>query len=249
MAYIDHFSKQASSYAASRPTYPDELIDYISNLSGTHQKVLDCATGNGQAAVGLSQHFNQVVAFDRSFSQLSKSKKAQNIYYLCASTHALPIKNESLDLVVAAQAWHWFDKLEFENEVARVLRPGGHLAIWGYNLIKINEELDRLILHFYQNIVGDYWPEERRLLESKYKDFPIVLTPIPAPEFEMVTRWDRNHLFRYFRSWSATQRYISAKGDEAIKNFELALSKLWPVAQVTKTIHWPLFLKVAQRST
>jgi len=69
MTFKDHFSKQAEVYAKARPTYPDELFEYLAGLAPAKKLCWDCATGNGQAALPLSRYFNKVAATDGSQQQ------------------------------------------------------------------------------------------------------------------------------------------------------------------------------------
>ena len=59
MTFKDYFSERAELYAAYRPLYPDTLFEFLAGLTPEHRAVLDCGTGNGQAAVGLAAHFWQ----------------------------------------------------------------------------------------------------------------------------------------------------------------------------------------------
>jgi len=247
MSFTDHFSKQAVAYAESRPTYPKELISFVSNLPDEHNAVLDCATGNGQAAFDLTQHFKQVYATDLSMTQLNEARAHPCINYFAAVSEALPLKNFSVDLVTVAQAWHWFQPVTFEKEILRILKPGGFLAVWGYNLVNTNTEMNNVIQHFYSNVVNKYWPEERSILEQEYTNFPFLLSSILAPEFEMKTEWSLSRLIRYIRSWSATQRLISTEGDKKMKALELKLQSLWPLKQEKAIMSWPLFIKVGRK--
>ena len=63
-SFKDHFSGHSSSYAAYRPGYPAELFAQLAALSPQRQRAWDCATGNGQAAIGLADHFAHIVATD-----------------------------------------------------------------------------------------------------------------------------------------------------------------------------------------
>lgn len=72
MSFKDHFSGHAGSYARYRPDYPGELFDYLATLTPRREMALDCATGNGQAAIGLARHFERVIATDGSIAQLGK---------------------------------------------------------------------------------------------------------------------------------------------------------------------------------
>ncbi|MDL1893443.1 SAM-dependent methyltransferase, partial [Sphingobacteriales bacterium CHB3] len=62
----DHFSKQSGEYAQYRPHYPRELFEYLASLTSEHELAVDCAPGNGQAALGLAVHYQSVVGFDQS---------------------------------------------------------------------------------------------------------------------------------------------------------------------------------------
>jgi len=62
MTFKDHFSKQAADYAKFRPGYPQELFDYLGSIAPTRQLAWDCATGSGQAAVGLATVFDRAAA-------------------------------------------------------------------------------------------------------------------------------------------------------------------------------------------
>jgi hypothetical protein len=70
MRFKDHFSRQATDYAKFRPQYPRALFDFVGANSPNNEVALDCATGNGQAAVGLAEFFQRVIALDASAEQI-----------------------------------------------------------------------------------------------------------------------------------------------------------------------------------
>jgi methylase of polypeptide subunit release factors len=71
VSFVDHFSEKSAGYARSRPTYPDELFAFLARHAPARDRAWDCATGNGQAAMGLARHFRQVEATDASAEQIS----------------------------------------------------------------------------------------------------------------------------------------------------------------------------------
>src|ERR1700753_1972597 len=95
----DLFSKQASTYAKYRPTYPAELIDYILSFTRGRQTAWDCATGNGQGAVLLSPPFEQVLATDTSEKQLQQAVPAGNIRYSVSPAEKTAFPARSFDLI------------------------------------------------------------------------------------------------------------------------------------------------------
>ena len=80
--FPDHFSQQAKDYSKYRPQYPLELFSYLAGLASNHDFAWDCATGNGQAALGLSTYFNEVIATDASEAQIKNATPHKNINYI-----------------------------------------------------------------------------------------------------------------------------------------------------------------------
>src|SRR5437588_13058810 len=109
MKFRDHFSAHAAEYAKFRPHYPDELFQYLASISPQHELAWDCATGNGQAAVGLARHFERVIATDASAAQIESAETDDRIIYRVAPAEASGINSASVDLVLVAQALDWFD--------------------------------------------------------------------------------------------------------------------------------------------
>jgi len=101
----DLFSEQSKLYAQFRPTYPQELFDYILQFVEERKIARDCATGNGQAATVLAEHFEKVEASDISEAQISNAVKRENIEYHICPAEATPFSNDSFDLITVAQAY------------------------------------------------------------------------------------------------------------------------------------------------
>lgn len=129
-----HFSQQAAQYSRFRPTYPPELFSFIMSHCSHRDRVWDCATGNGQAAVFLSKYFEKVEATDMSASQLSHAKQLPNINYILSKAESANFPNDYFDLITVAQALHWLDAEAFWKEVKRVGKKGGTVACWGYGM-------------------------------------------------------------------------------------------------------------------
>ncbi len=181
MAFKDHFSGHASAYARYRPEYPQELFDYLAMLTPRREVALDCATGNGQAAIGLARHFQCVVATDGSVSQLKNAQSHPHVVYIGNLAEQPALKNGTVDLAAAAQAAHWFDHSRFHDEMRRVLRPDGALALWTYALAFVTPQIDAVVRYFYEDVVGPYWPAERRYVMNEYRDLPFPWREIAAP--------------------------------------------------------------------
>jgi len=121
MEFIDHFSENADLYAHARPTYPDALFAFIAGEAPARERAWDCATGNGQAALGLSHHFAHVEATDASAEQVGKALVAPGVRYSVQLAEKTDFADASFDAVCVAQALHWFDPERFYAEARRVI--------------------------------------------------------------------------------------------------------------------------------
>jgi ubiquinone/menaquinone biosynthesis C-methylase UbiE len=154
MKFKDHFSGHAVEYAKFRPHYPDELFEYLASISPRHELAWDCATGNGQAAVGLARHFDSVIATDASAQQIASAELNDRISYRVAPAEASGIDSASVDLTLVAQALHWFDIDRFFTEAKRVLKENGVLAISSYRSCRLTRKWTRLFANFIAKRLG-----------------------------------------------------------------------------------------------
>jgi hypothetical protein len=153
-----------------------------------------------------------------------------------------------VNLVTVAQALHWFDLERFYTEVDRVLKPGGVLAAWGYGVLSIDQpQISEMALRLHNETLGAYWPGERKIVESGYRTLPFPLQEITPPPFELSVQWPLERLLGYFRSWSATGRYVAQNGADPVTPVGEALAKLWGNPETPRTITWPLALRVSRK--
>ena len=242
--FKDYFSTQSVDYAKYRPSYPSELFGYLASVAPHHETAWDCATGNGQAALGLAPFFDHVIATDPSVSQIANAVRNLKVTYQVASAEKTDIESHSIDLVTVAQALHWFDLDAFYQEANRLLKSGGVLAVWCYNLVEISLEIDRQLQIFYSDVVGPYWPPERRLVESHYRTMSFPFKELDPPRFYMQAHWSLSDLLGYLRTWSATQKFMESQKTDPIPVIGERLSKLWDPSGEEKLLRWPLDLRI-----
>ena len=104
--FKDFFSSNSKEYASSRPKYPRSLFEFLVKLVQHRNLAWDCATGNGQAAVVLSEYFEQVIASDASKEQIENAHTRNNIRYEVFPAERTSLANSSVDLITIAQALH-----------------------------------------------------------------------------------------------------------------------------------------------
>jgi len=246
-AFKDHFSGHAGDYAAHRPGYPPALFDWLAGKSPGRSLAWDCATGNGQAALALAEHFDQVVASDASAEQLAQAAPHPRVDYRAEPAEHSSLEPASADLITVAQAYHWFDHEAFHREAGRVLRDTGVLAVWAYPLARIDNRVDPLVFDLYERRLGSYWPPERRFIETGYADFEMPWPEIEAPTFEMTAQWTLDGLIGYLGTWSALRRYVAQEGDNPLQEVEKLLAEAWGDPGETKIVRWPLILRACRK--
>lgn len=238
----DLFSQQAAEYAKYRPNYPQTLYDFIFKHVRNFESAWDCATGNGQAAVILAQHFKHVYATDLSENQIRHADLKPNITYLACPAEKSPFQNHSFDLVTVAQALHWFDFVLFYPELQRVLKPEGIFAAWSYGLASVNPKVDRIINYFYEDLLGPYWDKRRSLIDEKYQTIPFPLKRIQTPSMHMQAEWNLEHYVNYIaKTWSPVQTYLQQHGSNPMNLILDDLKQAWGFSDI-KTITWPIYL-------
>lgn len=245
--FPDHFSGHAALYRRYRPTYPAAMYSWLAGLSSSRRWAWDCATGNGQAAVGLAAHFAGVMASDASPEQLTRARSHPRVTYVRAAAERAPLATASVDLVTVAQAVHWFEMGAFYSEVRRVTRPGGHLAVWTYSLVEAGADVDAVIHWFYDEVVGPYWPPERLHVHERYASLPFPFDEVDAvPGFDMRPRWTRADLLGQLSTWSSVNRYRDAHGEDPLALLEPRLAEAWPDPEDARTLSWPIILRVGR---
>ncbi|MCG6195393.1 class I SAM-dependent methyltransferase [Leptospira sp. FAT2] len=245
MSFRDHFSSHSATYSEYRPGYPKELFVYLKSLVPNGTTVWDCGTGTGQAAVSLGEVFDKVIATDPSANQIASGEPHKNVEYRVCKAEESTLENHEVDLITVAQAFHWFDFEPFYKEAARVGKKNGILAIWGYGLHRITPEIDALVDKLYGQIVGSYWPPERRYVEEKYESIPFPFEEMIPPPFSMKEEWTVKQVLGYLRTWSSVQKYIQKNESDPVSLVETEIAKAWGGVS-TRLVEWPLFFKIGR---
>jgi SAM-dependent methyltransferase len=192
--------------------------------------------------------FDRVIATDASEKQIANAQSHEIVEYRVAPAENSGIGSKTIDLIMIAQALHWFDLDRFYAEVRRVLKPDGVLAASAYNLLHIEPAIDEVVNRYYYEVVGPFWPPERRLVEQ-FADLLFPFQEIDPPKFEMTASWDLDHLVGYLRTWSSTQRFVAAKGGDPLKEISDELGSAWGTAEQTRNVSWPLTLRIGVNDT
>ncbi|MBA3948774.1 MAG: class I SAM-dependent methyltransferase [Acidobacteria bacterium] len=246
--FRDHFSSSSSDYARFRPRYPRALFAWVASESPARARVWDAATGSGQAALGLADDFALVVATDASRAQLASAAPHARVRYVRSTAEASGLADRSMDAITVAQAVHWFDRRAFFDEARRVARPGALVAVWTYGNPSVSPEVDALLMPFYRDVVGPYWPPERRLIENLYRDVEVPFAPVAAPELWLETPMTLDALAGYIGTWSAVQRYREVVKRDPLPDFIASVASIWGEPASVKPTRWPMAIRAGRVS-
>ena len=234
------FGARAGAYASFRPEYPPALFTWLAANSPSRQRALDIACGNGQASRPLGKYFDQVLASDASHEQLRMEDGWDGVERFAADAESLPLPSGSLDLIVVAQALHWFATPRFFAEVKRLLKPRGLFCAWCYSLLRIDEALDPVIDQLYGDTLKGYWPKGRESVDAGYRDLSVPFSRLDLPPFAIEVEWSFEHFVGYLRTWSAVQRWEREHGKDPVIDYLPALRQAWGDVTAPQFIRWPL---------
>ena len=254
----DNFSQNSENYLIYRPSYPEEVYNIICSCLETKQNVWDCGTGNGQVASRLAQDFETIYATDISQNQIKNAIQKENIIYLVEQAEHSSFEADFFDLIIVAQAIHWFDFEKFYQEVNRTLKKDGIFVILGYGKLEVDEEINKIIDRLYFDILGNYWDNERKYIDDNYQTIPFPFEEISIldvqktekQELSHKPKWNVEQLIGYLNTWSAIKHYnkenaLNEEKLNLIASIYQELREIWNDNQ-PKTVNFPTLFRIGK---
>jgi ubiquinone/menaquinone biosynthesis C-methylase UbiE len=202
------FGNRAPSYAAFRPGYPPEAIDAV--LAGLGDPstltIADVGAGTGISSRLFAQRGAKVIAIEPNLRMRSQAEPDPNVEWREGTAQHTGLPDASVDLVVVAQAFHWFATIEVMREFARVARR--RVALLQYE----RDERD-LFTKAYSEVVRAYANDDTEDLRQRgltaFAAFPESL--ISRTEASSLQEMDREALL----GRAASSSYLPASGAPA----------------------------------
>lgn len=240
-----HFGPYADEYRRFRPDYPPALFDRVAELAPRPGTAWECGAGSGQATAGLANRFERVVATDATLAQIAGAPGPARVHRVAALAEAAPLAAASADVVVAAQALHWFAAPPFFAEARRVARADGILVAWSYGLPSVGDAVDAVLARFHDDVLGAYWRPERRHVIRGYETLDVPFPPGPVETFTLEKRWSLERFAGYLGTWSAGREYEARHGVPALTRIEQDLAEAWSGGggPAERAVRWPLVLR------
>jgi len=200
------FSDRAADYVRYRPGYPDAAAQAILAGLAPSPVVADVGAGTGISSRAVADHGARVIAVEPNAAMRLAAAPHPRVEWREGTAEATGLAAASVDVVLCAQAFHWFRVRESLAEFHRVLRPAGRLAlVWNSR-----SREDPLTFGYMQAIraVGGEHPAEMRVFDPAEVDAVGIFTPLRVQKFDQAQALDRQGLLG--RAWSAS--YVAKSG-------------------------------------
>lgn len=223
------FSDRVENYVKHRPGYPKELLVFLRDEFGAGKgcQVADVGSGTGRSTEMLLAAGCEVYAVEPNADMRAAAEAAcdsrPGFHSVGAPAEATTLPDASIDLVVAAQAFHWFDPAATRDEFSRILKPGGRVAlIWN------SRRDDTSFMRGYESLVrahGIDYQEINHARVANAKALAAFFSPgiVSQREFDNATTHDFDGLLGRVLSCS----YMPQPGHEKYEAMLAALRRLF----------------------
>jgi len=247
MTFSDYYSEKSDDYARYRLSYPAELFSWLAAQAPSRELCWDVATGSGQAASGLAEHFSRVVATDASAQQVRMAASDPRIEYRQENANQSSLPDRSVSLITVAAAAHWLPLEDFYREVRRVAVPGAVLAMWSYGIAPTApREVASLVNQLDTQILAPHWPPEIQKIRDCYTTLPFPFPELSPPSLQTMLPLEPDQLRGLIRTWSGSVRYFTSTAQDPAASIDDALQALWPTGK--REVSWELFFRVGRVS-
>lgn len=236
--FSSYNKEQGKAYAQIRRDYDPKvyqtIIDHHKSTGGQLETLLDVGCGPGIAVRRLAPYFTHAIGLDPSDGMLSTARSlggvtstSEPIRYEISTAEELgknispPIQDSSVDLIIAANAAHWFDMSGFWPSAARVLKPGGSVALWTTGSVSVHPSVPnaaaiQAAMEQNMEIIRPYLTPGNLLTRDRYVGLPLPWTLLqPVPEF------DEKTFFR--KDWEPDEPFVAGEQEGNLDMFELAM--------------------------
>jgi ubiquinone/menaquinone biosynthesis C-methylase UbiE len=225
----ERFSSRVDAYVKARPRYPREVIDHLRDAIGLRPDwhVVDVGSGTGISCALFLANGNPVTGVEpnapmRQAAEGSLAGFAPRFRSVDGSAEATTLPDNSADLVVAAQAFHWFDVEKTQGEFQRILRPGGYaLLMWN------NRRLDGTpFLEGYEQLLIEFGTDYLKVRHNNVAD--PQLRAFFGGDYQSATLPNAQHLdYAGVEARLLSSSYIPAAGDARHDMMLRALRRLF----------------------
>lgn len=232
------FSHTVDNYLKYRPTYPAQSIKILQkHCDLTHRSVvadIGCGTGiwtkllleNGNPVFGVEPNEAMRLAAEKYLAEF------KNFISVDAPAENTTLPDHSVDLITAAQAFHWFDKAKVKKEFARILKPTGTVVlIWNLRLSDHSP-----LMRAYENLLQKYGINYKEVCAERVYDEEIIefFKPRPVKIFSL----DNSQVFDWdsLRGRLLSTSYVPKSGQPGFDEMLQDAQKIFDAHQTNNTV-------------
>lgn len=228
MIPAERFSNRVSFYDSGRPGYPDAAFSWLIDAFGLGDaaSVADVGAGTGISAASFLRHGFTVTAVEPNVpmreAAIARLGHDPRFRAVAGSAEATTLPGSSMDVVSAAQAFHWFDHGAFRAECERILKPRGVVALF-WNVRRVEGSP---FAAGYEALLRQFGTDYLAVRHENITDETLAAffgRPYERRAFDNVQRLDREGL----RARLLSSSYIPAAGQKAYEPMLAALGALF----------------------
>lgn len=235
----DESKRYAQLRLAYHPSVYESIVAQHTANGGKLDSLLDIGCGPGLATRDLAAYFKHATGIDAGESMIEvaqsmdiKTSTSEPVAFKLTSAEEMAgIEDNSIDVITAANAAHWFDMPAFWKRAAQVLRPGGSVALWTSgemvahsdtpNFVKINEAFKR----WQENHLEAHFARGNILVRDQYRGLGMPWDAEPPVEV-----FDRTSLFR--KEWALDEPFHNGQDNTfSLDLFEKMFATSSPVTR------------------
>ena len=221
---VTRFSNRAENYARFRPNYPDGILSLLKSECGLTAAsiIADFGSGTGILTEVFLKHGNMVFGIEPNTSMRLFAERGLKQYPRFVSVEAVAedtgLATQSIDLVIAGQAFHWFDRKTTKTEFKRILKPGGWVVlIWNERRVDSTP-----FLRDYEDLLLRYGTDYEKV---RHENVASEISEFYAPQTFKLENVDNIQHFD-FESLKGRTRSASYTPEPGDPNFAPLISEL-----------------------
>lgn len=166
------FSNRVDNYVKYRPSYPREIISFLEIFFQFNNKLIiaDIGSGTGILSKIFLENGNTVYAVEPNEPMRNKAaellKNHPSFKSIDGTAEQTKLQNESVDIITAAQAFHWFDAVKAKAEFKRILKPNGYCCLMWNERLSISP-FEKAYEQLLFNYSTDYAKVDHRNIDDK----------------------------------------------------------------------------------
>ena len=222
------FSNRVENYVRYRPHYPSQIISFLETKIGfnSHSVVADIGSGTGISSEIFLQNGNTVYAVEPNDEMRKAAEKTfhgnKSFISVAATAEATTLADNSIDLIAAGQAFHWFDATQCKKEFQRIAVPGAYLCLmWN------EREMESDFQQAYDKLLMEYAPDYKKVSYHSFDEEALTEFFSPFQYFEHTFQNVQFMDFEALKGRLLSSSYAPLEGDSSYESMMVRLRQIF----------------------